>query len=130
VPEELEALNGFPCGLTSHLGVSDATRAMRMGNALVVPLVRRIGEALHKAHVRNCVSAGEANNRLLQQAEASTVSKRERSQSSTRPGNRVVVGLNADGSCAFGRDLHRASTCQQAKNVFYMVKTEQLKAQL
>jgi DNA (cytosine-5)-methyltransferase 1 len=34
-------------------GVSDATRAMLMGNALVVPLVTRIGEALHKAHVQH-----------------------------------------------------------------------------
>jgi DNA (cytosine-5)-methyltransferase 1 len=51
-PEELEALNGFPRGHTDMPGVSDATRAALMGNALVVPLVTRIGEALHKAHVR------------------------------------------------------------------------------
>ncbi|MFM0172132.1 DNA cytosine methyltransferase [Paraburkholderia sediminicola] len=49
VPEELEALNGFPRGFTAHPGVTDATRAILMGNALVVPLVRRIGEALYKA---------------------------------------------------------------------------------
>ncbi|MGA9914398.1 DNA (cytosine-5-)-methyltransferase [Paraburkholderia sp.] len=51
-PEELEELNGFPRRFTAHPGVSDATRATLMGNALVVPLVRRIGEALHKAHAR------------------------------------------------------------------------------
>jgi DNA (cytosine-5)-methyltransferase 1 len=50
-PEELEALNGFPRGFTARPGVSDVTRAMLMGNALVVGLVRRIGEALHRAHV-------------------------------------------------------------------------------
>ncbi|CAN7673370.1 DNA (cytosine-5-)-methyltransferase [Caballeronia sp. LjRoot34] len=49
VPEELEALNGFPRGFTAHPDVTDATRAMLMGNALVVPLVRRIGEALYRA---------------------------------------------------------------------------------
>lgn len=49
-PDELEALNGFPRGFTALPGVSDVTRAMLMGNALVVPLVTRIGEALHKAH--------------------------------------------------------------------------------
>lgn len=52
-PEELEELNGFPRGFTAHPGVSAATRAMLMGNALVVPLVRRIGEALHSAHVNH-----------------------------------------------------------------------------
>lgn len=53
VPEELEALNGFPRGFTAQPGVSDVTRAMLMGNALVVPLVRRIGEGLYKAHINN-----------------------------------------------------------------------------
>jgi DNA (cytosine-5)-methyltransferase 1 len=53
VPDELEALNGFPRGFTAHPGVSDVTRAMLMGNALVLPLVRRIGEALYKAHISN-----------------------------------------------------------------------------
>ena len=52
-PEELEQLNGFPIGHTFHPKVSDATRAMLMGNALVVPLVRRIGEYLYKVH-REC----------------------------------------------------------------------------
>ena len=58
VPEELEALNGFPRGFTSHPGVSDVTRALLMGNALVVPLVRRIGEALYKTHLNNQHIAG------------------------------------------------------------------------
>jgi DNA (cytosine-5)-methyltransferase 1 len=52
-PDELEALNGFPRDFTAQPGVSDATRALLMGNALVVPLVTRIGEALHKAHARH-----------------------------------------------------------------------------
>jgi DNA (cytosine-5)-methyltransferase 1 len=60
VPEELEALNGFPRGFTSHPGVSDTTRAMLMGNALVVPLVRRIGEALYRTHLKNQNYAGNA----------------------------------------------------------------------
>ncbi|WP_231950208.1 DNA (cytosine-5-)-methyltransferase [Paraburkholderia caribensis] len=50
-PEELEALNGFPRGFTCHPGVSDVARAMLMGNALVVGLVRRIGEALYRRHL-------------------------------------------------------------------------------
>ncbi|TXC80594.1 DNA (cytosine-5-)-methyltransferase [Paraburkholderia azotifigens] len=49
-PEELEALNGFPRGFTSRPGVTDVARAMLMGNALVVGLVRRIGEALYRRH--------------------------------------------------------------------------------
>jgi DNA (cytosine-5)-methyltransferase 1 len=52
-PEELEQLNGFPRGFTAHPGVSDVTRAMLMGNALVVGLVRRIGEALYRDHLRS-----------------------------------------------------------------------------
>ncbi|CAL8474844.1 protein of unknown function [Caballeronia sp. S22] len=50
-PEELEELNGFPRGFTELPCVSDAMRAMLMGNALVVGLVTRIGEALFHAHV-------------------------------------------------------------------------------
>jgi DNA (cytosine-5)-methyltransferase 1 len=53
VPEELEALNGFPRGFTAHPGVTDVTRAMLMGNALVAPIIRRIGEALYKANLTN-----------------------------------------------------------------------------
>lgn len=49
VPEELEALNGFPRGFTEHPQVSDAMRAFLMGNALVVGLVTRIATALHQA---------------------------------------------------------------------------------
>ena len=50
-PEELEELNGFPRGFTETDGVSDVARAMLMGNALVVGLVTRIGEALFHAHI-------------------------------------------------------------------------------
>lgn len=46
LPEELEQLNGFPRGFAEHPGVSDAKRAFLMGNALVVGLVERIGQAL------------------------------------------------------------------------------------
>ncbi|MGF6505773.1 DNA (cytosine-5-)-methyltransferase [Paraburkholderia sp. 32] len=49
-PEELESLNGFPRGFTELHGVSDATRARLMGNALVVSMIRRIGEALNSEH--------------------------------------------------------------------------------
>ena len=52
-PEELEALNGFPRGFTARPGVSDVARAMLMGNALVVGLVRRIGEALYRSHLES-----------------------------------------------------------------------------
>ncbi|EEF26536.1 conserved hypothetical protein [Ricinus communis] len=53
-PEELEQLNGFPRGFTAHPGVSDVARAMLMGNALVVGLVRRIGEVLYHRHRESC----------------------------------------------------------------------------
>jgi DNA (cytosine-5)-methyltransferase 1 len=42
---ELERLNGFPDGWTD-IGISDARRAFLMGNALVVGLIKRVGEAL------------------------------------------------------------------------------------
>ena len=45
-PEELEQLNGFPRGWTRHPGVTDARRAFLMGNALVVGIVRAIGDSL------------------------------------------------------------------------------------
>jgi DNA (cytosine-5)-methyltransferase 1 len=48
-PEELEELMGFPRGHTDLPKVSANTRAMLMGNALVVGIVTRIGTALHKA---------------------------------------------------------------------------------
>jgi DNA (cytosine-5)-methyltransferase 1 len=44
VPEELEALNGFPPGWTE--GMPDGRRAFMMGNALVVGLVAHIGGQL------------------------------------------------------------------------------------
>lgn len=42
LPEELEALNGFPRGWTDT-GMTDVQRAFCMGNALVVGVVARIG---------------------------------------------------------------------------------------
>ena len=42
VPEELEALQGFPKGWT-NVGMTDGQRAFCMGNALVVGVVHRIG---------------------------------------------------------------------------------------
>ncbi|QBR02482.1 DNA (cytosine-5-)-methyltransferase [Paraburkholderia pallida] len=55
-PEELESLNGFPRAFTELEGISDVTRARLMGNALVVPMIRRIGEALFAEHQR-CIEA-------------------------------------------------------------------------
>lgn len=49
LPEELEALNGFPRGFTAHEGVSDTKRAFFMGNALVTGVVQRIGASLAAA---------------------------------------------------------------------------------
>ena len=57
-PEELEALQGFPRGHTDHPEASPAQRGFLMGNALVTGLVRRIGEALHEAHVRSMSESG------------------------------------------------------------------------
>jgi DNA (cytosine-5)-methyltransferase 1 len=51
IPEELEELNGFPRGFTDCGRASDTVRGMLMGNALVVGLVTRIGEALFRAHI-------------------------------------------------------------------------------
>lgn len=45
VPEELEALQGFPSGWTNS-GMTDGNRAFCMGNALVVGVVNRIGRVL------------------------------------------------------------------------------------
>jgi len=50
VPEELEALTGFPRGFTAINGVTDKKRAFLMGNSLVTGVVRLIGEALATAH--------------------------------------------------------------------------------
>jgi DNA (cytosine-5)-methyltransferase 1 len=45
VPDELDQLQGFPRGWTDT-GMSDTRRAFCMGNALVVGVVRRIGEEI------------------------------------------------------------------------------------
>ena len=45
VPDELEQLQGFPRGWT-NTGMSDRQRAFCVGNALVVGLVHRIGQAI------------------------------------------------------------------------------------
>ena len=71
-PEELEALHGFSLGFTAMAGVTDTARAMLMGNALVVGLVRRIGESLYRAHVcqnyrRRSVSGAQPVVRLAAQ---------------------------------------------------------------
>ena len=50
IHDELEALNGFPRGFTAHPGVSERKRAFFMGNALVVGVVRAIGQALLQRH--------------------------------------------------------------------------------
>ena len=47
VPEELERLQGFPAGWTDT-GMTDGQRAFCMGNALIVGLPHRIGQALAK----------------------------------------------------------------------------------
>jgi len=49
VPEELEALNGFPRGHTAVAGASDVRRAFFMGNALVVGVVAAIARSLAAA---------------------------------------------------------------------------------
>lgn len=46
VPEELEALNGFPRGFTQLEGVNDIARAKLMGNALITGVVARIAAAM------------------------------------------------------------------------------------
>lgn len=56
VPEELEALNGFPRGWTDT-GMSDGRRAFMMGNALVVGIVERIGAEIKK-DAEACLSEG------------------------------------------------------------------------
>lgn len=56
VPEELEALNGFPRGWTAS-GMSDGRRAFMMGNALVVGIVERIGAEIKK-DAEACLSEG------------------------------------------------------------------------
>ena len=51
-PTELEKLNGFPPGFTEGEGLTDINRAFFMGNALVVGVVKKIGESLIKEHRR------------------------------------------------------------------------------
>lgn len=53
VPEELEALTGFPRGFTAVSGISPTRRAFLMGNALVTGLVRLLGAELSELHIRN-----------------------------------------------------------------------------
>ena len=48
VPVELERLNMFPDNHTELEGVTDAKRAFFMGNALVVGIVKKIGEEMSK----------------------------------------------------------------------------------
>jgi DNA (cytosine-5)-methyltransferase 1 len=45
-PVELERLNGFPDNHTELDGISDTKRAFFMGNALVVGVVKKIGDSL------------------------------------------------------------------------------------
>lgn len=47
-PVELERLNMFPDNHTKLEGISDTKRAFFMGNALVVGVIEKIGEALYK----------------------------------------------------------------------------------
>jgi DNA (cytosine-5)-methyltransferase 1 len=47
-PVELERLNMFPDNHTKMEGVTDTKRAFFMGNALVVGVIEKIGEALYK----------------------------------------------------------------------------------
>lgn len=47
-PVELERLNMFPDNHTALEGITDTKRAFFMGNALVVGIIERIGEQLHK----------------------------------------------------------------------------------
>ena len=47
VPDELDQLQGFPKGWT-NTGMSDNSRAVCMGNALVVGVVNRIGKEIYK----------------------------------------------------------------------------------
>jgi DNA (cytosine-5)-methyltransferase 1 len=51
-PVELERLNMFPDDHTKLEGVSDTKRAFFMGNALVVGIIEKIGQALNKKHCK------------------------------------------------------------------------------
>ena len=52
-PVELERLNGFDDNHTKLEGITDTKRAFFMGNALVVGLVKRIGESLTDYELHN-----------------------------------------------------------------------------
>lgn len=51
VPFEYVHSRSCPREFTARPGVSDVVRAMLMGNALVVGLVSRTGEALYRNHL-------------------------------------------------------------------------------
>ena len=51
MPIELERLNGFPDNWTQLDGVSDTKRAFIMGNALVVGIVRQIGQTIRRLKI-------------------------------------------------------------------------------
>ena len=51
-PVELERLNMFPDDHTLLEGISDTKRAFFMGNALVVGVVKKIGESLNNQHIQ------------------------------------------------------------------------------
>lgn len=66
VPEELEALTGFPRGFTDGSGLTDVRRAFLMGNALVTGLVGLIGAALHERHSAACHESAKGSMVLKQ----------------------------------------------------------------
>ncbi len=66
VPEELEALTGFPRGFTDGCGLTDARRAFLMGNALVTGIVKVIGAARHERHSVACLEASKDSTVLKQ----------------------------------------------------------------
>jgi len=47
-PIELERLNGFPNDFTKHQDITDVQRAFFMGNALVIGVVKKLGQQLAK----------------------------------------------------------------------------------
>lgn len=56
IPEELEALNGFPRGFTNVCKL-EAGRAFLMGNALVTGIVTAIGSQLSRRHILSLMLA-------------------------------------------------------------------------
>ena len=59
MPIELERLNGFPDNWTQLDGVSDTKRAFIMGNALVVGIVRQIGQTLRRLKIEKGALSNE-----------------------------------------------------------------------